>query len=136
MRRVMLPVVLCAALVLSACSGPDPIELPERPDDVPLLDHVAAETQLDILMLSVRQVSDVPLSYEHLYDITDTGAEGLVERYDEWLTAQGWERLGSSAAIDGALGVTWERDGQDIVIALPNLEDTDIAAVLISPERS
>lgn len=136
MRRVLLPLALGAALVLSACSGTDPIELPERPDDVPLLDHVAAETQLDILMMSVRQVSDVPVSYERLYDITDTGAEGLFEHYDEWLTGQGWERQEGSAGVSGALGATWQRDGQDVVMALLHLEDTDIAAVLITPEDS
>lgn len=121
---------------MSACSGPEPIELPEDPPGVEFLDAERAETQLDILLLSVRQVSDVPISYERLYDITDSGSESLIAHYDDWLTAQGWERLGGSAAIDGTLGASWERDGQDIVIALLNLEGADIAAVLISPEDS
>lgn len=101
-----------------------------------LLDHEQAETQLDTLLLSVQQVSDVPISYERLYDITDSGPESLIAHYDDWLSTQGWERLGSSAAIDGTLGASWERDGQDIVIALLSLEGVDIAAVLTSPVDS
>jgi len=126
-------IALGAAVLLSACSGPDPIELPEDPEGVILLDHVRAETQLDIILISVRQVSDVDISYERLFDITETGAEDLIDHYDQWLTAEGWERQSGTAGITGSLGASWERDGQDVVIALLSLEDTDIAAVLTSP---
>ncbi|USQ79501.1 hypothetical protein [Ornithinimicrobium faecis] len=133
--RAPILLTLAAALALSACSGSDPIELPEEePPGVELLDAAWAETQIDTLLLAVSQVSDAPIFYEELYDVTDSGAEPLIAHYDDWLTEQGWERLGSSAAIDGALGASWERDGQDVVIALLNVDDTAIAAVFVSPQ--
>lgn len=133
MRRLLIQALLVGALLLSGCSGSEPIELPEDPPDAVLLDAERVETPLDTVLIAVRQVSDVPISYERLFDVTDTGPDALIEHYDTALTAQGWERVAGSRGITGALGSSWERNGQDVLIALVSLEGRDVAAVFVSP---
>ena len=133
-RRLLLPVVL-AALVLAGCSSPGPIELPDDPDGVTLLEDEAVETPLDTILIAVNQVSAAPVSYQRLYDLSDTGPEALIAHYDEWLTGQGWQRQDGSDGIPGSLGASWQRDGQKIVLALLTVDGIDIAAVLASPDE-
>lgn len=133
MRRLLIPVSLTVALVLSACSGADEeIALPEDPPGAELLDHVAVETQLDILSLAVREATGSGAGYERMFDVTDSGSEDLIAHYDEALTAQEWDRVESTAAISGVLGATWERDGQKVVLALVTIDGVDVALVLTS----
>ena len=130
----MAVVALCGALLLSACSGSDPIELPDTQDGVALLDHVTAETQLDIVLLSVSQTHGTPVSWEQLYDVTDSGADAVIDHYDAWLTERGWERVEGGSGIPDSLGATWERGDQDVVLARLHLEGRDIIGVLATPE--
>lgn len=133
-RRLLFPVVL-TVLALAGCSAPGPIELPDDPDGVMRLEGEAVETPLDIILIAVNQVSAAPVSYQRLYDVSDTGPEALIAHYDEWLTDQGWQRQDGSDGIPGSLGASWQRDGQEVVLVLLTLDGIDIAAVLASPDE-
>lgn len=133
--RLLIPLVLSSAVLLAACSDEDnpPLALPQSPPGAVLLEGERVETPIDTILLSVRQASDAQVSWGPLYDVTDTGPDVVIEHYDETLTAQGWKRVGGDdTLIDGALGATWERDGQHVVVSLVTVNGVDVA-LLLSP---
>lgn len=97
-------------MVLAGCSGEDNavLTLPENPPGAVLLESERAETPIDTILLSVRQVSESQVLWGPLFDVTDTGSDLVIEHYDEALTAHGWRRVtGDDTVIDGVLGATW-----------------------------
>lgn len=133
--RTLILVTLSAVLALSACSSedpPGPLELPDEPPGAQLLDDAALATQLDTLEEGLREVTGASVGWEVVYDVTDGGAEELIDYYDEALTSAGWEVATNAPDITNSLGASWWRDGRSVVLLTVGIEGRDLA-ILIPP---
>lgn len=134
--RTPILLTLSAVLALSACSSEDearPLELPEKPPGVQPLDDAGLEAQLDTVQQAVREVTGTQVAAEVIFDVTEGGAQDLIDYYDEALTADGWEASSDPGDIADSLGASWRRDGLSVVlVTVADVEGRDLA-ILIPP---
>lgn len=139
-RAAFVPLV-AGALALGGCSAdeervaPYPVELPDLPEDVQILEEPVIGTQLTTLLLGLNQAAGAWAGAAAMFDVTDTGPQPVIDYYDEWLTDQGWDRAGDPTELNGAPAALWEGDDQRVMIALVTLRDRDIALLLSSSDR-
>lgn len=139
--RVLAPVVLVAALVLSGCSRePErvaayPVELPDPPPDARYLDVAGVVTPVTTLALGFGQAAGAFVGAEPTFDVTEEGPGPLIAYYDEELTGQGWERATSPTELNGRPAALWEGDDQRVMMVVITLQERDVAVLLTSSER-
>lgn len=139
--RVLAPLALAVALVLSGCSSepervaPYPVELPDPPPDASYLDVAGVVTPLTTLTLGFGQASGSWLGAEPMFDVTEEGPDSLIAHYDDELAGQGWERAPSPTELNGKPAALWEGDDQRVMMVVVTLQERDVAVLLTSSER-
>lgn len=140
--RRLAPLTLLGALLLSACGAeaeervaPYPVEMPDPPPEVQHLDAAGISPQLTTLLLGVNQAADTHAHWEGMYDVSESGPEEIIDYYDDWLTAEGWEQGAGLTEFNGAPAGRWEGQDQQVMVFVVTLQERDIAVVLTATDQ-